>query len=229
MKRTRTLLTCAATVCGLALPALAQTAPPPPPATPPAEMQAAPPPAETPPPPPPPVVSLAAVEAVKAADDMTGSIGFGVGVAQNAELLGTTADVAIKYWMHDNLALVPQLDFALRNQSQGVGTTWALVPQLQVLFVPFKSTSTRLEIGGGLGFAIAKTVSGGDTSFAVAIPITAGVEHFFTRWFSMGIAVSENFFTYSHPGNGAPNTTTFTLDSGASGTVLAGSLFFYTD
>jgi hypothetical protein len=94
---------------------------------------------------------------------------------------------------------------------------------------PLQVPSTRLELGGGLGIALLKAAPGTDTGFAIAIPITAGVEHFFTRWFSLGIAVSENFFTYSHPGNGQPNTTTFTIDSGASGTVLGGSLFFCTD
>jgi hypothetical protein len=172
--------------------------------------------------------------APKAADDMTGSVGFGVGVVQNAQLVGTSADVAIKYWMHDNLALVPQLAFNVTNVSGVMGaggtTSWALAPQVQVLFVPFKSTSTRLEIGGGLGFAVGNAGAGAPTSFALAIPITAGVEHFFTRWFSMGIAVGENLFTYLHPGgDNVPNTTTFIIDSGATGTVLAGSLFFYTD
>jgi hypothetical protein len=165
----------------------------------------------------------------KSADDMSGSIGFGVGVVQNVQLVGTTADVAIKYWMHDNLALVPQLNFNLTNVSDGGGTTWAIAPQVQVLFVPLKGASTRLEIGGGLGFAVGKTTPMGPTFFDLAIPITAGVEHFFTRWFSMGIAVGEDFFFYQHPGGGAANTTSFTIDSGASATVLAGSLFFYTD
>ena len=223
MKRTRPLLTSAAAfaaVCAMALPALAQTPPPPPP--PPADTMAAPP---APPPPSP----MAPMAMPKAADDMTGSVGFGVGLVQNAELVGTTADVAIKYWMHDNLALVPQLAFNVTNISGGVGTTWALNPQLEVLFVPFKSTSTRLEIGGGLGFVVGKAAPMGNTSFAINIPITAGVEHFFTRWFSAGIAVGENLFNYLHPGGGASNTTAFVIDTGATGTVLAGSLFFYTD
>ena len=225
MKRTRPLLTSAAalaTVCGLALPALAQN---PPPGAPPPDM-AAPPPAA-------PVASapmMAPMAPAKSADDMSGSIGFGVGVVQNVQLVGTTADVAIKYWMHDNLALVPQLNFNLTNVSDGGGTTWAIAPQVQVLFVPLKGASTRLEIGGGLGFAVGKTTPMGPTFFDLAIPITAGVEHFFTRWFSMGIAVGENLFTYLHPGgDNVPNTTTFIIDSGATGTVLAGSLFFYTD
>jgi len=227
MKRTRPLLTCAAalaTVCGLALPALAQT--PPPAGAPPADMAA-------PPPPPPPMAAapMDPMAAPRAADDMTGSVGFGVGVVQNVQLVGTTADVAIKYWMHDNLALVPQLNFALTNISDGGGTTWVVAPQVQVLFVPLKGASTRLELGGGIGFRVGKDAPMGPTFFDLNIPITAGVEHFFTRWFSVGIAVGEDFFLYQHPGGGLPNTTSFTIASGTGGlaTVLAGSLFFYTD
>ena len=69
----------------------------------------------------------------------------------------------------------------------------------------------------------------GNTSSIINVPITAGVEHFFTRWFSMGIAVGENLFSYTHPGGGASNTTSFVIDTGATGAVLAGSAFFYTD
>ena len=227
MTRIRTLLTAAvgtAAVCGMALPAVAQSA-----------AAASPPPADTAPP----AAStvLTPMMAPKSPDDLTGSIGFGVGVATNTELVGTTGDVAIKYWMHNNLALVPQLNFNVTNVSSAGGmpggTTWVVAPQLQVLFVPFQSTSTRLEIGGGLGFGVGKAVAGGNTSFDIDIPIQVGVEHFFTRWFSTGIAIGENFFAYTHPGGGAANTTAFNLYTGTGAgpgeTVLAGSLFFYTD
>jgi hypothetical protein len=215
MKRIRPLLTCAAaiaTISALALPALAQT--PPPAGGPPPDATTAAPAAPSP---------MAPMVMAKSADDMTGSLGFGIGVAASTQLVGTVADVALKYWMHDNMALVPSLAFTLKKTT-GVDTAWTLNPQLVLLFVPFKSTSTRLEIGGGLGFAVAG--GGGTTSFNLNIPITGGVEHFFTRWFSMGIAVGENFFTYTHPGAGAPNTIAFDITTS---TTFLGSLFFYTD
>jgi hypothetical protein len=218
MKRIHPLLTCAAAIAmvsALALPASAQTPPaaaPPPAGGPPPDMAA------------PAVASpMAPMAMAKSADDMTGSIGFGVGVAASTQLVGTVADVAIKYWMHDNMALVPSLAFTL-NKTTGVDTAWTLNPQLVLLFVPFKATSTRLEIGGGVGFAVAG--GGGTTSFNLNIPITGGVEHFFTRWFSMGIAVGENLFAYTHPGAGAPNTIAFDITTS---TTFLGSLFFYTD
>jgi hypothetical protein len=215
MKRIQTLLTSAAvlTVSAMALPALAQT-PAPPAGGPPPDATTTAPAAASP---------MAPLAMAKSADDMTGSLGFGVGVAASTQLVGTTADVAIKYWMHDNMALVPSLAFTL-NKTTGVDTVWTLNPQLVLLFVPFKSTSTRLEIGGGLGFAVAG--GGGATSFNINIPITGGVEHFFTRWFSMGIAVGENLFAYTHPGAGAPNTIAFDITTS---TTFLGSLFFYTD
>jgi hypothetical protein len=228
MRTHRPLLVCTAAlavVSAMASPALAQT-PTAPPAGPPPDAA----PSTTP-------SIVAPMMAPKSANDLTGSVGFGVGIASNVELVGTTADVAIKYWMHDNLALVPQLNFNVTNVSSAGGnpggTTWVVAPQLQLLFVPFQSTSTRLEIGGGVGFGVGKAVAGGSTFFDVSIPIQAGVEHFFTRWFSTGIAIGENFFAYAHPGGGAANTTAFNLYSGTGAgpgeTVLAASLFFYTD
>jgi hypothetical protein len=151
---------------------------------------------------------MAPMVMAKSADDMTGSLGFGIGVAASTQLVGTVADVALKYWMHDNMALVPSLAFTL-NKTTGVDTAWTVNPQLVLLFVPFKSTSTRLEIGGGLGFAVAG--GGGTTSFNLNIPITGGVE---------------NFFTYTHPGADAPNTIAFDITTS---TTFLGSLFFYTD
>jgi hypothetical protein len=165
-----------------------------------------------------------AIMAPKSPDDMTGSLGFGVGVIQNVELLGTTGEVALKYWMKDNLAFVPAFNFNLAKTS-GMGSTWGLDPQLVALFVPFRSTSTRLLVGGGLGLAVGKAVPGGSTAFGLNLPIQAGVEHFFTRWFSLGIAAATNLFSYTHPGGGGPYSMSFDINTAS----LLGSLFFYTD
>ena len=53
--------------------------------------------------------TASAISAPKAADDMTGSLGFGVGVIPNVQLVGTSGQVAIKYWWSDTLAFVPAL------------------------------------------------------------------------------------------------------------------------
>jgi hypothetical protein len=104
----------------------------------------------------------------------------------------------------------------------GTGATWHFAPAAQVFFVPFRSTATRLEVGGGLGFLVGKTNPANNASTAVNIfvPIHAGVEHFFTRWFSLGIAAQTNLIDYQKDVQFASsiNTTTF-----------VGQLFFYTD
>jgi hypothetical protein len=166
--------------------------------------------------------AIAPMAMPKAADDMTGSVGFGVGLAANVELVGTTPDVALRYWLHDNLVLEPSFAFGV-TKSSGVDTGWNFAPQLVVMFVPFRSTSTRLLIGGGLGFSVGKTPPVTDTAFAINIPVRAGVEHFFTRWLSAGIAAGENFFSYQK--QGTPYQMAFNLNTA----TLVGQLFFYTD
>jgi len=49
------------------------------------------------------------------------------------------------------------------------------------------------------------------------------VEHFFTRWFAMGIAADFNLFNVSKQGD------PWTLNVSLSNTAYMGSLFFYTD
>src|SRR5262245_23824295 len=112
----RAVRTSALAVLGLlltSLPALAQEAaappPPPPPAAPPSAVTG------------PPMAS--AMAAPKAADDMTGSVGFGVGLIANNQLFGTAGQVAIKYWMSDVLAIVPALNFTL-TKTMGVDAAW---------------------------------------------------------------------------------------------------------
>ncbi len=191
--------------------------------------------AEPPPPPPPPPPAaettsalpapMAPMAMAKSAHDMTGSLGFGVGVTANPQLIGTNGTVAIKYWMRDTLALVPSLNFTLAK-AMDTPAGWNVAPQVVVLFVPFAATSTRLLIGGGLGFNVSKTSGAMDTAIGVNIPIQAGVEHFFARWFSMGIAAGSNLFSFQRLATmGNPWTMAFSINTAS----LLGSLFFYTD
>ena len=169
--------------------------------------------------------TISALSGPKGADDMTGSLGFGIGVIPNAQLAGTNGQVAVKYWMHDTLAIVPALNFNITKVT-GTDTSWEFNPEVVALFVPFRSTSTRLLVGGGLGFSVGKTppvTAMTDTTFHIYLPIQAGVEHFFTRWFSTGIAARTNLFDYTK--TGTPYSMSIAIDSAA----LLGSLFFYTD
>ena len=223
MTRIRILRTCAlaaATLLATASVALAQPQPMPPPGTP-----------EPPPPPPPPppevapMAPISNVMAPKAADDMTGSIGFGVGIAASTQILGTnfsgTANqVAIRYWNNDTLALQPGLGFAF-NKTDGTDASWSLNPELVALFVPVRGTSTRLLVGGGLGIGLAK-VPANDTTFMFYLPIQAGVEHFFARWFSVGLAARTNFFQMA---TGDPWNIQMAINTMS----LLGSAFIYTD
>jgi hypothetical protein len=172
----------------------------------------------------PPAPGISAVSAPKGADDMTGSIGFGVGVIPNAQLAGTNGEVAVKYWWSDKIAFVPALIFTLTKPT-GMDTAWVFNPEAVALYVPFQSTSTRLLVGGGLGISLSKLMPmlQPDTTFEIYLPIQAGVEHFFTRWFSLGIAARTRLFDYAK--TGGVSTTSFAIDS----TSLLGSLFFYTD
>jgi hypothetical protein len=172
---------------------------------------------------------MQAVSAPKGSDDMTGSLGFGVGLATSANSLLTVApgnSVAIKYWLSDFLAVSPSLSFNITKptppggMSPATDTRWAFNPAAVVLFVPFRSTTTRFSVGGGLGIRLSKTPPG-DTAVAFFIPIQAGVEHFFARWFSVGIAAQSNLFSYQK------DTQVQIL--GIDTTQLLGQLFFYTD
>jgi hypothetical protein len=228
MTRIRILQTCAlgaATLLATASVALAQPQPmppPPPPGTP-----------EPPPPPPPPATEvapmspLAAATMPKSPDDMTGSIGFGIGIGSSSQLLSsafadtaTSKQVAVRYWTSDTLVLQPSLLFAL-NKTSGVDANWTLAPEFVALFVPVRGTSTRLLVGGGLGIVLNKTPPN-DTTFMFYLPIQAGVEHFFTRWFSLGPAARTHFFQMA---TGDPWNIQMTIAN----TSLMGSAFIYTD
>jgi hypothetical protein len=165
------------------------------------------------------------------ADDMTGSVGFGVGVlagATTTSLVTTDNTIAIKYWMSDAMAIVPRLTFSMAKAkvppADAGPTQWQFNPEVLASFVLLKGASTRLAAGVGLGINLSKNyVSTADTTFGINIPIELGVEHFFARWFSMGIAMHDQFISYTKTGDA--------YNFGLSVNTLAymGSLFFYTD
>ena len=87
---------------------------------------------------------------------------------------------------------------------------------------------SRLEVGAGFGFGVGKPAPGANTAVRIYVPIQAGVEHFFTRWFSMGIAARTQLIDYQKDDHfsSAINTTT---NSSILNTSAVGQLFFYTD
>jgi len=226
MTRTRLSListTAVASILGAALPAFAQAPAPAPMYAPaPAPMMA-----PAPAPEPMPVMPAAPVMAPKASDDMTGSVGFGVGVGAGTSLVvPDTTTVALKYWMSDALAIIPRLNLQM-NKVKNTDTAWAFAPAVLADFTLLKGASTRLSIGAGLGLSFAKNMAPAtttDTYIAFNIPVQMGVEHFFTRWFSMGLGTSFNFLSYAKDG-----TKPWSFDVEVSNIRYMGSLFFYTD
>jgi hypothetical protein len=179
------------------------------------------------------VMPAAPVVAPRAADDMTGSVGVGVGIADGTSLIiPDTTNLMMKYWMSDGLALVPRLSLGI-SKAKGADAAWMLAPSVLAQFTLLKGASTRLLAGIGLGFAIGKDpaattalVPGGEvgkTAIDIFIPMQVGVEHFFTRWFAMGISADFNFLNFGKQG------TPWVLDVQLNNTAYMGSLFFYTD
>ncbi len=218
--------------------AVAQTAPaavePPPGAAPgtPVTAPVAPPPL-TPAPTAPPPATVVAEPPPPASVGLAGAMGFGVGVIPNAALVGTAGAVSLKYWASDRLALAPLLSVAYDKPSD-VDAAWHVRPEVVVLFVPGQGRSTRLEVGAGLGFHVGRAATAvvapgsslptpPNTTFTLALPVQAGVEHFFARWFSMGIAARTDLFAYTK--DGGSHEVSLSIDS----TSLLGQLFFYTD
>ena len=189
--------------------------------------------------PPPPMVAAAPN------NDMTGSLGFGVGVgtlpssdpntpSSTTSLISPGAEIYMRYWFNDSLSIVPSLQFKLFKQN-GSDMQWGVAPATQLLYCPWKTASTRFAIGGGIGLSFSKwgnDLSGpvgskpSDTAVEIFLPISAGVEHFFAKWFSMGILVTDRLVDYGKQGDAwALNVS---IDNTRSMTMV-GFLFFYTD
>jgi hypothetical protein len=222
MTRTRISLLTVATVLGAALPAFAQApAPAPAPMYAPAQAPMMAPAQEAA------VMPAAPMMAPRASDDMTGSVGFGVGVVAGNDLVKPDGTVMMKYWMSDVLAIVPRLDLSI-NKTKNVDTSWGFAPSVLADFTLLKGASTRFSAGAGLGLAFAKNqppavAPSTDTYVDIFVPAQLGVEHFFTRWFSMGIAANFHVIDFQKQGDGWK----FGFD--LSNTNYMGSLFFYTD
>jgi hypothetical protein len=191
----------------------------------PAFAQESPPPGTNVPPP------MQAAVAPKGMDDMTGSLGFGLGVTSGmTTLVQPTTSIALKYWLNDTLVVVPGLNFNVTKPAPAGSTTlWIFNPEAVVLYVPFRSTTTRLEVGGGFGFSIGKQPPNlTTTDVHIYVPIQAGVEHFFARWFSLGIAARANLIDY-HKDVAFSSSITTTSNTGVVNASAVGQLFFYTD
>ena len=212
-------MTALASLLGAALPAFAQAPAPAP--------MYAPPPVMAPAQEPMPVMPAAPVMAPKASDDMTGSVGFGTGVVAGTSLVATNGVVAMKYWMSDAMAIVPRLTLTMSKVNPGTGagpTAWQFNPEVLASFVLLKGASTRLSAGAGIGINLSKNLTPGpDTTIGINIPIELGVEHFFARWFSMGIAMHDQFISYTKTGDA------YTFGLSVNTLAYMGSLFFYTD
>ena len=233
--------TALASLFGAALPAFAQAPAPAPMYAPaPAPMYA-----QAPAPEPMPVMPAAPVMAPKASDDMTGSVGFGIGVGgtivpggatgtatgtstATSLVTANTTTVAMKYWMSDAMAIMPRLNLQI-SKTKGADTGWVFAPAVLADFTLLKGAATRLSAGLGLGLTLAKNLVPASTAvtdvyFAINVPVQIGVEHFFTRWFSMGLGTSFNFLNFSKQGD-----IPWQFDLEVSNIRYMGSLFFYTD
>jgi hypothetical protein len=178
---------------------------------------------------------------------MTGSLGFGVGVGAGAnDLVKPGAHIYMRYWFNDSLSILPSLQFKLYKQKD-LDTQWAVAPSTQLVYCPWKTASTRLAIGGGIGLSFdkwsVKQAPDGhrpdldsqpafgsqpppNVTVFIYVPISAGVEHFFARWFSMGVLVTDRLVEYGK--NGDQWTLAASIDNTKS-LDMVGFLFFYTD
>jgi hypothetical protein len=220
-----TSTTALATMLGAALPALAQApvpapmyAPAPPPMMAPAPAPAPMPMADAAP------VMPADVAAPAAADDMTGSVGFGVGITSgtNDLIKPTTSTVMMKYWLSDALAIMPELSLLI-SKTKDVDAAWSLGLGAVAMFNLMQGASTRFDAGVGLRFSAGKTPPAEDTAIALGIPVRLNVEHFFTRWFSMGLGTGFDVLHFDKPGD------SWTMTVALENLSYMGSLFFYTD
>ncbi len=224
-RTTLTATTAIASLLGAALPAFAQAPAPAPmyaPAPAPAPMYA-----PAPAPEPAAVMPVAPVMAPRAADDMTGAVGFGTGVAAGTSLATIDESVFMKYWMSDAMSIVPRLSLTMQK-IKDTDATWSFAPEVVANFVLLKGASTRFDAGVGLGLELSKnagsaTAGVDDTYVGIYVPVQLGVEHFFARWFSMGIATRFNLISFAKQGD------PWAMNLEVSNVRYVGSLTFYTD
>jgi hypothetical protein len=182
------------------------------------------------------VMPVAPVVAPKAADDMSGSVGFGVGVVAGTDLIKPATNLMMKYWVNDAMALLPKLSLGL-GKAKGADASWSFSPSVLADFTLIKGASTRFSFGVGLGLSFEKAkaattttptdpttpVASNDTKIGIFVPAGLNVEHFFARWFSMGMGANFNLIDFNKQGDG------WSVDIAANNVMYSGSLFIYTD
>jgi hypothetical protein len=164
-------------------------------------------------------------------------VGFGVGVsAGNSLIKPDTANLSMKYWMNDGMALLPKLDFTI-GKVKGADATWKIAPSVAIELGLIKGASTRFNAVVGVGISAGKQmgtvhndvtnkdepVMPKDATISLFVPAGLNVEHFFTRWFSMGMGAYFNLINFNKTGDA------WTFDLNLSNVNYVGSLFIYTD
>jgi hypothetical protein len=134
----------------------------------------------------------------------------------------------MKYYLSDSLAILPTLSVAI-GKAKGGDAEWALSPGALAMFNLLKGASTRFDAGVGLGFLAQKLrdpetqLLPEDATIGIFIPAALNVEHFFTRWFSMGLGAQMNLLRFLKTGE------QWQMGIELSNVRYMGSLFFYTD
>jgi len=250
MTRTRLSLvstTAIASILGAAIPAFAQA--PAPMMAPAPVMAPAMPPAMAPMPAPAPapevVMPAAPVVAPKAADDMSGSIGFGVGIIGGTDNLvkPDTGNLMMKIWLNDAIALMPFVGLQLTKQKDN-DALWGTDIGALAEFTIIKGASTRFSVAAGLRETNRKVIDTSDptidvatTTYSLGIPARLNVEHFFTRWFSVGLGAGFNVLSFTYKSIEATmkssglsqDTSSWSVGCDINNLTYLGSLFFYTD
>jgi hypothetical protein len=130
----------------------------------------------------------------------------------------------LKWWLNDAFVLSPRISLGLSKTNGDDTTAWHFAPEVLASFGLIKGASTRLSLGVGLGFYVGQAAGANtETDIVFYLPVELSVEHFFTRWFAMGIAIHERFIEYSKSGD------TYGLAMKLDTLSYMGSLFFYTD
>jgi len=185
------------------------------------------------------VMPAAPVMAPKSPDDMSGSVGFGVGVVAGANDLirPNTADLSMKYWLNDAIALLPKLQLSM-SKAKDQDAAWKIAPAVLAEFGLLKGASTRFNAAVGLGLSFGKTppvttvdpttgvtttTGSKDVATEIYVPAGLNVEHFFTRWFSMGMGAYFNLIDFKKQGDG------WSIGLDVNNITYLGSLFIYTD
>jgi hypothetical protein len=181
--------------------------------------------------------------------------GVGVGAGAN-DLVKPGAHIYMRYWFNDSLSIVPSLQFKLfKRKGIDMQWGVAPSTELVYCPWKTASTRFAIGGGIGLSFDkwSMKDAEGrpdlgsqpppppdpndpprnpepsqppSKVTVFIYVPISAGVEHFFTRWFSMGVLVTDRLVEYGK--NGDNWALAASIDNTKS-LEMVGFLFFYTD